>query len=73
MYERVARQLSEDEGLQTVAWGNIHDEFIHLVSSFTNIINKCYADANMRLEFEIADLAAYFDAIAKQHGIAAPQ
>ena len=68
MYKRVTRQLCEEEALQTVAWGIIHDEFIHLVTSFANVISKCYADPSLKLEFEIADVHAFFDAIAKAHG-----
>ena len=66
MHKRVARQLSQEENLQTVAWGSIHDEFIRLVTSFSGLITKCYADPNLKLEFEISDVHAYFDAIAKK-------
>ena len=63
MHKRVMRQLSDEVGLHSLAWGKIQDEFIHLVSSFAALITKCYADPGLHLGFTVADVQAFFDAV----------
>jgi hypothetical protein len=64
MYKRVQRNVVA-ENLLVVVWRNISAEFMSLFSRFTERITKCYGEAQIKLEFDQADLEAYFDAIAK--------
>ena len=67
MYRRVQRQLNPGEGLTVIVWRSIHEEFIHLCKRFADLIDACYADTGIKLEFDINDLQAFFDTLSKDN------
>lgn len=67
LYKRVNKHFSEEEGLLQVVWREIQDEFISQHTKITQLIQKCYPDANVELEFSIEDLLGFFSRIAKSH------
>lgn len=67
LYKRVNKHFSEEGGLLQVVWREIQDQFIGLHTRVTQLIQTCYPDTNVGLEFSIDDLLAYFSRIAKSH------
>ncbi|KAI0228545.1 hypothetical protein L0F63_005785 [Massospora cicadina] len=67
LYKRVNKHFSEEGGLMQVVWREIQDEFISQHSKITKLIQICYPDTNVELEFTIDDLLAFFSRIAKSH------
>ncbi|CAG8761659.1 45201_t:CDS:10, partial [Gigaspora margarita] len=67
LYKRVDKHFTEEEGLLQVVWRNIEEEVIRCHERFTSIINKCYPDSNISLEFSIDDLLSYFSELARSH------
>ena len=50
-----------------VVWRVIEEEVIRNHERFTLIINRCYPNANVTLEFYMDDLLGYFSEIARSH------
>ncbi|CAG8443657.1 2576_t:CDS:10 [Dentiscutata erythropus] len=67
LYKRVDKHFTEEEGLLQVVWRSIEGEVIKSHERFTSIINKCYPDSNISLEFSIDDLLNYFSELARSH------
>ena len=67
MYRRVQRQLNAEEGLTVLVWRSIHEEFIHLCKRFADLIETCYPDTGIKLDFDIDDLQAFFDTLSKDN------
>ncbi|RIB07820.1 exocyst complex component Sec3-domain-containing protein [Gigaspora rosea] len=67
LYKRVDKHFTEEEGLLQVVWRSIEEEVIRCHERFTSIINKCYPDSNISLEFSIDDLLNYFSELARSH------
>ncbi|GES81230.1 exocyst complex component Sec3-domain-containing protein [Rhizophagus clarus] len=69
LYKRVEKHFKEEEGgrLLQVVWHAIEEEVIRNHERFTLIINKCYPNANITLEFSMDDLLGYFSEIARSH------
>lgn len=64
MYKRVERQLSSH--LLVVVWRNIQEEFVKLYSEYDALIQNCYPGSNIKLEFNVQDLLAFFTSIAEK-------
>ncbi|CAG8434427.1 1984_t:CDS:10 [Ambispora gerdemannii] len=62
-YKRVDRHFTQEEGLLQVVWRSIQTTLINNHKHFTSIINKCYPDTNISLEFTTEDLLSYFSEI----------
>ncbi|KAI9311228.1 exocyst complex component Sec3-domain-containing protein [Dichotomocladium elegans] len=56
LYKRVDKHFSEEEGLLQVVWRGIQEEFIQQHEKMEDLIQKCYPDARVHLEFTIQDL-----------------
>jgi len=69
LYKRVEKHFKEEEGgrLLQVVWHAIEEEVIRNHERFTLIINRCYPNANITLEFSMDDLLNYFSEIARSH------
>ncbi|KAG9304131.1 hypothetical protein G9A89_019693 [Geosiphon pyriformis] len=66
-YKRVDRHFTQEEGLLQVVWRNIGQTLIDNHRRYTTIINKCYPDTNITLEFTIEDLLHYLSELARSH------
>ncbi|KAI9302709.1 exocyst complex component Sec3-domain-containing protein [Cunninghamella echinulata] len=58
LYKRVDKHFSEEEGLLQVVWRGIQEELIEQHGRIEGLIDKCYPDAGVHLEFSIQDLLA---------------
>ncbi|KAL5012020.1 hypothetical protein ScPMuIL_010571 [Solemya velum] len=67
MYKKVEKHLSEEENLLQVVWLSSQDEFIKQCEHYKYLINKCYPDSGICLEFSIDDVLKYFSDIAQSH------
>ncbi|XP_053398468.1 exocyst complex component 1-like isoform X2 [Mercenaria mercenaria] len=67
LYKKVEKHLSEDENLYQVVWVAMQNEFIKQYNTYVELINKCYPDSNITLEFSIDDVLQYFSNIAQSH------
>ena len=50
-----------------VVWLTMQNEFIKQYNHFTELIQRCYPDAMITIEFSLEDLLGYFSNIAQQH------
>lgn len=62
--KKVEKHLSDEENLFPVVWRSIQTEFITQCLRFSNLIQQCYPDSGIHLEFTITDLQNYFTEIA---------
>ncbi|XP_064608432.1 exocyst complex component 1-like isoform X2 [Liolophura sinensis] len=67
LYKKVEKHLCEEENLLQVVWVTMQDEFIKQYKQFDQLINKCYPDSKITLEFTITDILQYFSDIAQSH------
>ncbi|ORX62016.1 hypothetical protein DM01DRAFT_1315340 [Hesseltinella vesiculosa] len=56
LYKRVDKHFSEEEGLLQVIWRGIQEDLIRQHERMERLINRCYPDAGVHLEFKIQDL-----------------
>ncbi|KAJ3224396.1 Exocyst complex component 1 [Clydaea vesicula] len=70
LYRRVDKHYSEEEGsgqLLQVVWRGIQSEVVSNLRNFEELINKCYPDSGIRLEFTVDEILTYFSEFAKIH------
>ncbi|KAG0264150.1 hypothetical protein DFQ27_001384 [Actinomortierella ambigua] len=69
LYKKVEKHFASDEdgSLVGIAWRGIEEEFIRQHNRFARLIQSCYPDAGVSLDFNMQDLLAFFSDIAKQH------
>lgn len=63
--KKVEKHLSEEENLFPVVWRSIQTEFITQCLRFSNLIQQCYPESGISLEFTVTDLQNYFTEIAR--------
>ncbi|KAI8143952.1 exocyst complex component Sec3-domain-containing protein [Fennellomyces sp. T-0311] len=56
LYKRVDKHFSEEEGLLQVVWRGIQEELTQQHGKMETLIQRCYPDARVHLEFSIQDL-----------------
>lgn len=66
LYKRVDKHFSEEEGLLQVVWRGIQEEFIQQHEKMEDLIQKCYPDARVHLEFTIQDLLNMMSELARK-------
>ncbi|KAI9496495.1 exocyst complex component Sec3-domain-containing protein [Zychaea mexicana] len=66
LYKRVDKHFSEEEGLLQVVWRGIQEEFIQQHEKMENLIQKCYPDTRLHLEFSIDDLLSMMSELARK-------
>ncbi|KAM3185532.1 hypothetical protein ACTXT7_006173 [Hymenolepis weldensis] len=69
---KVEKNLSEEGSLFLVVWRSIQSEVTKQCIFYEELIQKCYADSGLSLDFTIDDLQRYFSEIAdapKRHMI----
>lgn len=67
LYKKVEKHLCEEEYLLQVVWHAMQEEFIGQYNFLEERIQKCYAGANITLEFKIEDILKFFSEIAVSH------
>ncbi|XP_033743453.1 exocyst complex component 1-like isoform X1 [Pecten maximus] len=67
LYKKVEKQLCEEENLLQVTWLAMQDVFLRQCTSHEDLINKCYPDSGISLEFSVGDVLQYFSDIAQSH------
>lgn len=60
------KHFSEEEGLLQVVWRGIQEEFIQQHERMESLIQKCYPDAGVHLEFTIQDLLNMMSELARK-------
>nr|CAH8851575.1 unnamed protein product [Trichobilharzia regenti] len=63
--KKVEKHLSDEENLFPVVWRSIQTEFMTQCLRFSNLIQQCYPDSGICLEFTVNDLQNYFAEIAR--------
>ncbi|KAL1934170.1 hypothetical protein VTP01DRAFT_6352, partial [Rhizomucor pusillus] len=66
LYRRVDKHFSEESGLLQVVWRGIQEEFIQQHEKMEKLIQKCYPDAKLHLEFTIDDLLNMMSELARK-------
>ncbi|KAI1278056.1 Exocyst complex component 1 [Halotydeus destructor] len=68
MYRKVEKHAAEpDSTLIQVIWRSMQEEFISQYKAIQLMIERCYPDANLQLEFTIEDILNVFSEIARSH------
>ncbi|KAL4230853.1 Exocyst complex component 1 [Mactra antiquata] len=67
LYKKLEKHLSEEENLYQVVWVSMQNEFIKQYTAYVELINQCYPDSNITLEFSIDDVLQFFSQIAQSH------
>lgn len=63
--KKVEKHLSKEGNLFQVVWRSIQAQFLEQCQVFNVLINECYPDSGLALEFTIEDLISYFTDIAR--------
>lgn len=50
-----------------VVWREMQNEFIAQYRNIEELIQRCYPDSNVTLEFTIQDILEFFSEIARSH------
>lgn len=50
-----------------VVWREMQNEFIAQYRNIEELIQRCYPDSNVTLEFAIQDILEFFSEIARSH------
>ncbi|KAI8364634.1 exocyst complex component Sec3-domain-containing protein [Radiomyces spectabilis] len=66
LYKRVDKHFSEEEGLLQVVWRGIQEEFLRQHEKMEELIQRCYPDAGIHLEFTVQDLLAMMSELARK-------
>ncbi|EDQ89448.1 uncharacterized protein MONBRDRAFT_32259 [Monosiga brevicollis MX1] len=64
-FKRVEKHLSSEEGLLDVVWRSMQEEFMRQYQRFDQLIEQCYKNANVSLEFSNGDVLRFFTEIAQ--------
>ena len=67
IYKKTHKDLCEEENLVQVVWFSMQDEFIKQVKHYEDLINQCYTDSGITLEFKVEDVLSFFSEIAQNH------
>jgi hypothetical protein len=67
LYKRADKHYTEEEGLLQVVWRGIQEEFCRQFRRYEELINKCYPETSIRLEFTLEELLSFFSEIALSH------
>lgn len=67
LYRKVEKHLCEEENLLQVVWREMQNEFIAQYRNIEELIQRCYPDSNVTLEFTIQDILEFFSEIARSH------
>lgn len=67
IYKKTLKDLCEEENLLQVVWFSMQDEFIKQIKHYEDLINQCYPDSGITLEFKVDDVLSFFSEIAQNH------
>ncbi|XP_012272171.1 exocyst complex component 1 [Orussus abietinus] len=67
LYRKVEKHLCEEENLLQVVWREMQGEFIAQYIHIEELIQRCYPDSMIALEFSIQDILEFFSEIARSH------
>ncbi|CAB0028537.1 unnamed protein product [Trichogramma brassicae] len=67
LYKKVEKHLCEEENLLQVVWREMQGEFIAQYTNIEKLIQRCYPDSNVTLEFTIENILEFFSEIAQSH------
>ncbi|XP_076750967.1 exocyst complex component Sec3 [Xylocopa sonorina] len=67
LYRKVEKHLCEEENLLQVVWREMQGEFIAQYICIEELIQRCYPDSMVTLEFTIQDILDFFSEIAQSH------
>ncbi|XP_032671124.1 exocyst complex component 1 [Odontomachus brunneus] len=67
LYRKVEKHLCEEENLLQVVWREMQNEFIAQYRNIEELIQRCYPDSMVTLEFTIQDILEFFSEIARSH------
>ena len=63
IYKKVDKHLSPEMGMNQVVWHHMQTQLIAQFNNITRLIERCYSDANVKLDFTLEDLSRYFSDI----------
>lgn len=67
LYRKVEKHLCEEENLLQVVWREMQGEFIAQYIYIEELIQRCYPDSMVTLEFTVQDILDFFSEIAQSH------
>ena len=67
LYRKVEKHLCEEENLLQVVWREMQGEFIAQYICIEELIQRCYPDSMVTLEFTIQEILDFFSEIARSH------
>ncbi|KNC74930.1 hypothetical protein SARC_12534 [Sphaeroforma arctica JP610] len=66
-YKKVERDMGSTSSQLQVVWRYMQDDFIAQYQAYDQIIQKCYPNTGLQLDFTVKDLLSYFSSIAASH------
>ena len=63
IYKKVDKHLSPEMGMNQVVWHQMQTQLIIQFKNIKSLIESCYSDANVKLDFTIEDLYGFFSDI----------
>ncbi|CAG0882278.1 unnamed protein product [Cyprideis torosa] len=67
LYQKVEKQLDDEENLLQVVWRAMQEEFIKQYKAIEDLIQRCYPGSMISLEFTVEDILQFFSDIALKH------
>ena len=63
IFKKVDKHLSSELGMNQVVWYQMQTQLISQYKNIESLIERCYHDANIKLDFTMGDLIQYFSDI----------
>ncbi|KAI6659421.1 Exocyst complex component 1 isoform X3 [Oopsacas minuta] len=63
IFKKVDKHLSLELGMNQVVWYQMQTQLLAQITNINSLIDRCYPDANIKLDFNIQDLHGYFSDI----------
>ncbi|CAG0912887.1 unnamed protein product [Notodromas monacha] len=67
LYVGLQRKLSVEANLMQVVWRGMQEEFLNQYKAIEDLIQRCYPDSRIQLEFTVEDILKFFSEIAQKH------
>ncbi|XP_044885339.1 exocyst complex component 1-like isoform X5 [Mauremys mutica] len=65
LYRKIHKYLSPEENLLPVVWRAMEQEFIRQYQEFENLIQRCYPESGITMDFTVEDLLNYFISVTQ--------
>ncbi|KAL3317356.1 Exocyst complex component 1 [Cichlidogyrus casuarinus] len=64
--KKIDKQLNPEESLATIVWRSVQSEFLKQIREYNDLIQRCYQDPKIQLEFTTKEVEEFFVHLAAQ-------